>query len=257
MATLIDKTLEVALAQKGVREVGENRGQKVEAYLQSVGLGPGNPWCAAFVYWCIEEAAGALSCDNPFLRTGSCRALSGWAEEHALLEPRPEVGDVFLHWSTVDQVYRASHTGLVTCVTGSEFSTVEGNTNLDGSREGIGVFARNHTNDSRYRFIRWMRLLDDGDKKYQLFVNDALLCEMPVLSGRAFCPVRKWGEAMGFQVEWNNDLQVPLFDGHECATQVVVLGEMAYAPIRDLAASAGLTLTVDAPNRRVCATRPA
>ena len=34
------------------------------------------------------------------------------------------------------------HTGLVTRVVGGKLETIEGNTNDDGSAEGIGVFAR-------------------------------------------------------------------------------------------------------------------
>jgi hypothetical protein len=37
----------------------------------------------------------------------------------------------------------AGHTGLVEKVNGNFLTTIEGNTNLNGSREGIGVFRRN------------------------------------------------------------------------------------------------------------------
>jgi hypothetical protein len=47
------------LSQVGVRErTGRNDGVEVEAYLRSVGLGKGYPWCAAFTNWCLLQAGG-------------------------------------------------------------------------------------------------------------------------------------------------------------------------------------------------------
>lgn len=49
--------LDVALGEVGVKERGgNNRGPDVEKYLGAVGLGRGNPWCAAFTSWCRIEA---------------------------------------------------------------------------------------------------------------------------------------------------------------------------------------------------------
>ena len=54
---------------------GANRGPQVEAYLKSIGLGGGNAWCAAFVYWCINQAAAKLGQDNPYVKTGWCPTI--------------------------------------------------------------------------------------------------------------------------------------------------------------------------------------
>jgi hypothetical protein len=256
MKALVQKAVDVALSQKGVREEGENAGRKVEEFLRSVGLGAGFPWCAAFVYWCTQKAADELKVKNPFIRTAGCAVIASWAREHDLLEEMPQAGDVFLRWSTVAGVFRASHTGFVTKVSGAQFDTIEGNTNTGGSREGIGVFARKRTNDNRYRFVRWSRLVGEAkDEKYTLFVNDKMVCEMPVRNGKSLCPIRKWGEFFGFKVDWNAELQVPLFDGKEVHTETVLLVGTSYAPIRDLVESAGLKLKVDVPNHKVIVTR--
>lgn len=257
MKELVEKALQVAESQLGVLEERGNRGPRVEAYLRSTGIGPGNPWCAAFVYWCIDRAAGELEQPNPFLRTAYCPTIASWARQHDLLEAMPKAGDVFLHYASVAGTFRACHTGFVTRVSGAGFGTIEGNTNLDGSREGIGVFDRSRTNSDRYRFVRWDRLVQEpGDETYALFLNDQFLWNLPVRSGRSLCPVRKWGERLGFEVEWNPEKQVPLFDGHEVRTEIVLLDGTAYAPIRDLVESAGLTLRVDVPGHRVDVRRP-
>lgn len=253
MKPLVQKTLDIALSQEGVREQGgDNRGPQVEAYLKSVGLGPGYPWCAAFIYWCVQQAAQQLNVSNPFLRSASTGAMKAWAIDHDILHNQPQEGDAFLRGNIVNGVFTPIHTGLITAVNGADFDTVEGNTNIDGSANGIGVFRRTRTTSNNYRFVRWNDLVDEpSNETYALFINDTKLLDMPVINGRSLCPVRPWAEFMGFSVEWNNSAQTLLFDGQEVNTQVVIIDDRAYAPIRDLVASAGLTLTVDTQARRV------
>ena len=46
-----------AETQQGVKETGgANRGVEVEQYLASAKVAPGNPWCASFVTWSLEQA---------------------------------------------------------------------------------------------------------------------------------------------------------------------------------------------------------
>src|ERR1044071_3753890 len=105
---------------------------------------------------------------------------------------------------------RACHTGFVTGVNGTQFDTWEGNTNLAGGREGIGVFQRTRSNNDRFCFVRWAELApdvagggggggEDDGPSYELFVGGSkkALCSMPIREGRALCPVRLWGENLG------------------------------------------------------------
>ncbi len=49
--------LDTALAYIGtVERGGANRGARVERFLRSVGLGPGTPWCAAYVSYVLDAA---------------------------------------------------------------------------------------------------------------------------------------------------------------------------------------------------------
>ena len=45
-----------AKSQRGVVEHGTNTGPEVNKYLASAGVAPGNPWCASFVTWSLEQA---------------------------------------------------------------------------------------------------------------------------------------------------------------------------------------------------------
>jgi hypothetical protein len=250
---LVRRTLEIAQTQVDVRETPgrPNQGPQVNAYLRSTGLGPGHPWCAAYVYWCIEQAATEAGADNPFIRTAWCPAIDAWAKSHDILEQRPEAGDVFLLYGQTPGSL-ARHTGFVTSTNGAKFGANEGNTNLGGSPEGIGVFLRERTNSNMYRFVRWNKVAGGGDDaSFTLLLNERTLLKMPVRDGRALCPIRKWGDALGVQVEWNQADQVALLDGQEINTQVVLIGSSAHAPIRDLVAAAGLRLRVDDRARKV------
>lgn len=147
------RALAVAASQLHVREQppGSNRGPEVDAYLRAAGLDPASgsyPWCAAFVYWCFAQAAGALGLPNPAIR--SAGVLTTWtkagqanlrripaaaaAADTSLVRP----GLVFVLATGAGE----GHTGFVSAVDGVLLTTIEGNTNEGGSREGIGVFAR-------------------------------------------------------------------------------------------------------------------
>jgi lysozyme family protein len=149
-ADLPGGALAVAASQLGVRErpPGSNRGPEVEQYQATVGIEPGQPWYAAFVYWCFEQAARQLGRANPVIKTGS--VMEHWSRaqqqglpvvraEQARHEPyRVKAGTVFV----LGTGRGTGHTGLVERVLGGRLVTIEGNTNGGGSREGIGVFRR-------------------------------------------------------------------------------------------------------------------
>jgi len=141
---LIKDTLRIAHNEVGVKEVppGTNRGPRVEEYLKSVRLGAGYPWCAAFVYWCVEQASAGLNRVNPLPRTGSC--MDHWNKtkgekitfQQVLSDPKLiKPGDIFI----ISRKGGKGHTGFVYDTFGSDIITVEGNSNAFHSAEGEGV----------------------------------------------------------------------------------------------------------------------
>lgn len=144
----------IAIAQRevGVHEHGGNNcGQRVEEYLAAVGLGAGNPWCAAFVAWCMQRASV-----QGWPATGDTWALEDWARAHDCLTPHPAAGDVFL---LLGSDGRPMHTGLVASVTSSTaIATIEGNTGMASDTDGDGV-ARKSRAIQACRFIRWQIVL--------------------------------------------------------------------------------------------------
>lgn len=146
---LRDRALAKAVTQIGIREkpVGSNKGPEVEAYLRSTGLGGGFFWCMAFVYWCFRESANGSA--NPFPKTAGC--MDAWSKSRdfritkAEAKQKPSLvvpGSVFI----LDYGGGAGHTGFVLSAANGALRTVEGNTNNDGSNNGIGVFQLNRRN---------------------------------------------------------------------------------------------------------------
>ncbi len=137
-----------------VREDGSNRGTFVEVYLKAVGLGPGNPWCMAFVVLRLIKAAHSLSkfIPNEMPRTGSTVVFSNWGKKKSFFIKRadlelgratPMEGDIVFYFFPLKG--RIAHTGIVV-KGGKNFETVEGNTSggirdlVD--REGQGVYRK-------------------------------------------------------------------------------------------------------------------
>lgn len=144
-----------------VREVGGmNKGPKVEEYQRTVGLGPGDPWCAAFVAWCMMKSrqlsAPPSWCSGSAITTwhkgsrkagpdGICTPL--YPDYQKTIKP----GWVWVRAKDkngADQARRGTwvqgHIGIVVAVDTVGFHTVEGNTNAAGSRDGDGVYRKLH-----------------------------------------------------------------------------------------------------------------
>jgi hypothetical protein len=141
-ASLGRLALREAAARIDIREqpLGSNSGPQVDAFLASVGLPPGQSWCAAFVCYCFEQAAKKTDRTGRILKTGSCSALFRWAQRNGLLVPSPQAGDIFLCIGGETGHY---HTGFVAGDPANErFPTIEGNSNTDGSANGYEVAHR-------------------------------------------------------------------------------------------------------------------
>ena len=178
-------------AYVGVRELTRhNDGPEVERFLAHVGLKKGAPWCAAFVSYCLHKAGytdAPRSGWSPdyFPKRQRVWALSQkYTPPHADSTPpyHAQIGDLFGIWYA--NLGRIAHVGFVDCPdpstqnraqqhekppnattpriniippshSGAYITTVEGNTNDNGSREGIGVFRKYRPLKSIKYIARW------------------------------------------------------------------------------------------------------
>jgi hypothetical protein len=144
MSPLTTAVLRLAATQVGIRELGRNRGQRVEQYQTRAGAHPGDPWCAAFVSWCFAVAATGLGLPCPLRLTA--RAQDLWKKAPvALRSSWPTPGAIFV----IDHGAGLGHCGLVESFSEGDLVivTIEGNTSPGGSREGDGVYRRSRKLD--------------------------------------------------------------------------------------------------------------
>lgn len=144
---LLAAALDVARTQVGARETeGPNRGPQIAKYQASVGISPGDSYCMGFVFWCFGEACTRRTVTNPLVRTG--RVLDHWARAKPEVKITIEMalddlllvkpGSIFM----IDHGNDRGHCGLVLEVRPFGVTSIEGNTNPGGSRNGDGVYQR-------------------------------------------------------------------------------------------------------------------
>jgi hypothetical protein len=149
--SIFRKVLDIASAEVGKLEdpIGSNKGKEIEKYQKATGIPVGSVWCMAFVYWCFDEAYKQSNKLNDLVKTGSvlehwnkadCKKITSLQaiENPSLIKP----GHIFI----LSTGGGTGHTGIVESVHGGFLTTIEGNTNIGGSREGIGVFRRKSRN---------------------------------------------------------------------------------------------------------------
>ena len=156
------KAAEVAQRYVGVEESprGSNRGPHVDSFLRFVGLNPGQPWCTAFVSFCVHKAAEELGVQINFPKTGWTPSLLAWAKREGRLVTsqeiasgvQPQEGWVALFYYPA--LGRVAHSGIVVKrLPLGAVVTVEGNTSDDGSREGYKVMRRVRLVRRIYAFV--------------------------------------------------------------------------------------------------------
>jgi hypothetical protein len=163
--TLAEKLVQIASEEIGTTEVGNtNCGPRVNQYKAATTLPADEPWpwCAAFVCWVIRESMRVM----------------GEFETKTFKRPRTASAFNFINWSLAQDattstmtknlsaksiatgdiiVFKFSHIGIATsgCDENGEFSSIEGNTDKAGSREGGGVFAKKRNLSSVKARIRF------------------------------------------------------------------------------------------------------
>jgi hypothetical protein len=143
----------VAAGEVGTMEspLGSNRGPEVDVYITTTGLNPAEnlAWCACFVYFCFNKGSAELGVANPCVKTGG--VLAHWQEANSvaaakrILPQEAQAQPALIVPGTLFLLRTSSttgHMGIIEAVQGGQLTTIEGNTNNNGGREGIGVFQR-------------------------------------------------------------------------------------------------------------------
>lgn len=128
--------IDTAKAYVGTKELPTNRGVEVEKFLHSVGLNAGNPWCAAFVSYCLQVTNSAL-----YKRTGlAINYINSTSIKAIDVLENPALIDTALVIWRIGKGTRG-HIGFTFKNINGIFYTVEGNTG-NNTREGDGVYEK-------------------------------------------------------------------------------------------------------------------
>lgn len=160
----ISKVISVARGEKGYLEkasnsnldsktanAGSNNFTKYWRDMANLGLGnyQGQYWCACFIAWCFYVAYGLKAMQQLLLHSFfiNCATMANLASRAGRLSSIPQVGAVALFKSSSKGYY---HTELVVGVTGSQFTTVGGNTSGGSSviANGGGVAEKVYNRNS-------------------------------------------------------------------------------------------------------------
>lgn len=143
----MQELIRAAESKIGVTEHGgNNKGPEVEKFQKAVdGKAQGEPWCAAFVQYCISEVAANLGATVVVHRSEHCMTI--WSKTpgvHRYKSPKPGYLVIWNYESSTN-----GHIGIVRRVI-DEFTieTIEGNTSPDDKaieREGDGVYRKVRT----------------------------------------------------------------------------------------------------------------
>jgi GH25 family lysozyme M1 (1,4-beta-N-acetylmuramidase) len=120
------------------------------------------PWCATFVSWVARKAGVAAL----YPRTASCDEAARWFKARKRWSDYPAVGAQVFYGTARD----LDHTGIVVDYDATHITTIEGNTNDDGGREGTSVMRKDRLRRSPrvvgYGYPRFPEGLRSADPAY-------------------------------------------------------------------------------------------
>uniref|UniRef100_A0AAU7GWJ5 Endolysin n=1 Tax=Streptomyces phage Kamino TaxID=3158857 RepID=A0AAU7GWJ5_9CAUD len=136
--SLTQKVIDIASGEIGYHEGKDSSGhwnnkEKYAAQVPGLEWADYQAWCATFVSW-VALKAGAASL---YPRTASCLAGVAWFKKAGRFSEYPAVGAQVFYGSG-----GGTHTGIVISYDADTITTVEGNTNDNGSAEGDGVYRK-------------------------------------------------------------------------------------------------------------------
>lgn len=152
-----EKVKQTYTDQIGVREeTGNNDGFMIRQYLASTGLTEGYAWCAAFVHWSLAQAGIRGPAIHPAY-SPSWFPGNKIIYHNGTVRLTPLPGDVFGIYFSSKQ--RIAHVGFIDSWNPDKnfTTTVEGNTNGAGSREGDGVYRKYRNKRQVYQVAVWIQ----------------------------------------------------------------------------------------------------
>jgi hypothetical protein len=172
----VQEFISVARGCVGIKEepIGSNRGFHIDVWNTACNVPLGSFWCASFLSSVHARWKFKTNLDWQLGRSASCDVLLARAKKLGILHKTPYVGDIGFVLAAEDSD-DAVHVFLVSGYKDNAFTSIEGNSNLDGSRNGTSVVERPNLyagrNLKRLVFARWADLLDDVSSERNVVIG--------------------------------------------------------------------------------------
>lgn len=160
MATTVEKLVSILNKEVGYQE-GRSNGhwnnkEKYAAQVPGLEWADYQPWCATFAAWAYMKA-GVKKGGYPV--TASCATGVTWYKKQNRWSEYPAVGAQIFFGAG-----GGTHTGIVYDYDETYVYTIEGNTNLNGSPEGDGVYRKKRLRKDAYVYGYGYPLYPEGIK---------------------------------------------------------------------------------------------
>jgi hypothetical protein len=164
--SLTQKVIDIASGEVGYHE-GKANGhwnnkEKFAAEVPGLAWADYQAWCATFVSWVALKAGAA----ELYPRTASCSAGVAWFKKAGRFSEYPAIGAQVFYGSG-----GGTHTGIVIGYDADTITTIEGNTNDNGSAEGDGVYRKVRQRRSSfvygYGYPKFPEGIKSADPKYK------------------------------------------------------------------------------------------
>jgi hypothetical protein len=134
-----------------VREVAQNKGQRVKGFQSWCGGLPGDSWCCEFATFILDVC---FQGDSPVPRLQACQDVLDLARKNGWVTDHPIAGDLFLY---INPSGHAHHIGFVTKDGGGV--GIAGNTSADGTSDNGDRVAEHSitTNPSKVIYVSYPR----------------------------------------------------------------------------------------------------
>lgn len=223
--------VELASKYVGVTEepLGSNRGKLIDQWNTALGVPVGSFWCASFVSAVVRDFEKS-GIDFPLQQSASCDSWLKQAKVNAMTSIKPETGALFLICPSPND---ATHIGIVGNNVDGVWHTIEGNSNMGGSRNGTAVVNRpNGINRNNIIYVNWMCRIEEADEMPWHVVFPNTTVEAVNVSGATYIPLR----AAIVACDGDDDLLTydgqPLYRGSKIPCKMVVLNGKTHVPVR-------------------------
>lgn len=201
MDNKVTQLIEIAMKYVGVMEnpVGSNRGTQIDEWNKAVGVPVGSFWCASFTSAVARRWEAMTGIDFPINGSASCDSWFNQAKSKGLLTRVPKPGHILLVMKSSESS-DAIHIGICGYESNGLISSIEGNSNNDGSANGTMVALRkNHLwkrSSLNVWYIDWSK---DMEKDWTVEVNGKDI-DVKVIDDTVYVPIRNVARALDIPI---------------------------------------------------------